>query len=219
MPRSGPRTGRERAHGPRPREIAPDRLIVAETNPLNPPEKKGVKRSRVESECRIGIRAGYLSVRPPLFRSRAGSPGRRLLRLPGQTLASSLREPSHCLRLRQGRLACPIIRLPGANVYGRFSPFIEYAVPLGELVLVVFGQLRVVAFDCNGIDLVACGYAVDDVLVLLADDLAEDGVLVVKPRGRDVGDEELAAVRVGARVGHREDARPPVAQLRSKIRL
>ena len=30
------------------REVAPDRLIVAETNPLNPQEKKGVKRSRVE---------------------------------------------------------------------------------------------------------------------------------------------------------------------------
>ena len=34
------------------REIAPDRLIVAETNPLNPPEKKASKEAASNSECR-----------------------------------------------------------------------------------------------------------------------------------------------------------------------
>ena len=36
--------------------------------------------------------------------------------------------------------------------------------------------------------------------------LAEDGVFAVEPVGDDVGDEELAAVGVGAGVGHREGA-------------
>src|SRR2546430_2597223 len=43
---------------------------------------------------------------------------------------------------------------------------------------------------------------VDDLLP--AADLAEDGMLAIKPVGRDVGDEELAAVRVRTGVGHRQ---------------
>jgi len=46
-------------------------------------------------------------------------------------------------------------------------------------------------------------HRLDDLLAL--SDLAEDGVLSVEPRGLDGGDEELAAVGVGTRVGHGEE--------------
>jgi hypothetical protein len=39
------------------------------------------------------------------------------------------------------------------------------------------------------------------------DDLAEDNVLAVEPRGLDGAEEELGPVGVRAGVGHREDAR------------
>lgn len=43
----------------------------------------------------------------------------------------------------------------------------------------------------------------DEVLAL--DDLAEDDVLAVEPRGDDGGDEELGSVGVGSGVGHRQE--------------
>src|SRR5215212_4128579 len=49
--------------------------------------------------------------------------------------------------------------------------------------------------------LVALADSVDDFLCVL-DHFAEDRMLVVEPGRRDVGDEELGAVRVGARVRH-----------------
>ena len=41
----------------------------------------------------------------------------------------------------------------------------------------------------------------------------EDDVLAIKPRGDDGGDEELGAVRVGARVRHREQEGTVVLEL------
>src|SRR2546427_7114129 len=49
------------------------------------------------------------------------------------------------------------------------------------------------------------------------DDLAEDAVLVVEPRRRHQRDEELPAVGVGPAVGHRQNARLVVAQLRVEL--
>merc|ERR1719335_309393 len=51
----------------------------------------------------------------------------------------------------------------------------------------------------------------DDVHAL--DDLAEDDVLAVEPRGLDGADEELAAVRARARVRHRQHAGATVLEL------
>lgn len=45
------------------------------------------------------------------------------------------------------------------------------------------------------------------------DDLAEDDVLVVQPGGLHSANKELGAVRVGASVGHRQDAGAGVLQL------
>src|SRR5688572_2689368 len=59
-------------------------------------------------------------------------------------------------------------------------------------------------FDRQRVDRVALLDRVDDVLA--AAHLAEDRVLAVEPVGRDVGDEELAAVGVRAGVGHAEAA-------------
>ena len=42
--------------------------------------------------------------------------------------------------------------------------------------------------------------------VLAALDLSKNGVLPIEPVGDDVGDEELAAIRIGAGVCHREFA-------------
>ena len=53
--------------------------------------------------------------------------------------------------------------------------------------------------------------------LLAADDGAEDGVAIVEVLGRALGDEPLGAVRVRAAVGHREDARPAVAELGVKF--
>src|SRR5690606_26087092 len=52
------------------------------------------------------------------------------------------------------------------------------------------------------VNFVSLGDCVNNVLPL--DNLAEDRMLVVEPRCGNVGYEELAAVRVGAGVGHRE---------------
>src|SRR5689334_13759289 len=49
--------------------------------------------------------------------------------------------------------------------------------------------------------------------VLAGDDLTEDDVLAVEPRGDDGGDEELGAVGVGSGVGHREEEGAVVAEL------
>ena len=43
----------------------------------------------------------------------------------------------------------------------------------------------------------------DDVVVL--DDLAEDRIMVLKPRRRYDGDKELRAARIGAGIGHSQD--------------
>ena len=48
--------------------------------------------------------------------------------------------------------------------------------------------------------------------VLASDKLAKDGVLAVQPARLDGCDEELAAVRVGTGVGHRENTRSSVLQ-------
>src|SRR6266516_406810 len=56
---------------------------------------------------------------------------------------------------------------------------------------------------------------IDDLAAL--DDLAKDGVLPVQPGSRDGGDEELRAVRAGARVGHGEQVRPVERQIRVKL--
>ena len=60
--------------------------------------------------------------------------------------------------------------------------------------------------------LVALADGVDDFLRVL-DHFAEDRVLVVEPGRGDVRDEELRAVRVGAGVGHREDAGAAVLEV------
>src|SRR5918997_2475 len=49
------------------------------------------------------------------------------------------------------------------------------------------------------------------------DDLPEDGVPVVKPRRRRVGDEELRTAGAWAAVGHRKDARPVVPEVRMEL--
>jgi len=49
--------------------------------------------------------------------------------------------------------------------------------------------------------------------------LTEDGVLIVQPVGGHLGDKELAAAGIGACVGHAEDARAVMAQLRVKLIL
>ena len=46
---------------------------------------------------------------------------------------------------------------------------------------------------------------------------AEDAVLVVEVRRRPVGEEELAAVRAGAGIGHRQGAGRVVAQRRIEL--
>ena len=62
-------------------------------------------------------------------------------------------------------------------------------------------------------------YRLDDIVLgdgvhhlLALDHLAEHGVAVVQVRGGHMGDEELAAVRARAGVGHGEHARPVVAE-------
>ena len=57
---------------------------------------------------------------------------------------------------------------------------------------------------------------IDDLLAL--GDLTEDDVLVVEPRARDEGDEELRAVGVGASVGHGEEVGDGVLSLEVLIR-
>ena len=43
--------------------------------------------------------------------------------------------------------------------------------------------------------------------ILAASDLSEHGVLAVQPIGGDMRDEKLAAIRVGPRIRHRQEAR------------
>ena len=50
-------------------------------------------------------------------------------------------------------------------------------------------------------------------IITYADDLAEDDMAAIEPGGGDSGDEELRAVRVGAGVGHAEDAGASVLKL------
>ena len=57
---------------------------------------------------------------------------------------------------------------------------------------------------------------INDFLAL--SDLAEDDVLVVEPRARDEGDEELRAVGVGTSVGHGEEVGDGVLSLEVLIR-
>ena len=57
---------------------------------------------------------------------------------------------------------------------------------------------------------VALGDSVEHVHAL--DHLTKHGVMVVQVRCGDVGDEELAAIRVRAGIGHRQDAGAAVAQ-------
>src|SRR5690606_32078162 len=59
-------------------------------------------------------------------------------------------------------------------------------------------------------NLVATLYLVNNILPL--DNPAEDSVLAIKPGSFDVRNEELAAVRVGAGVGHRQNAGAAVLQ-------
>src|SRR5271165_665471 len=56
--------------------------------------------------------------------------------------------------------------------------------------------------DGHALDLVALLYRIHDVLSTA--NLAEDRMLAVQPVGRDMGDEELAAVRVRTGIGHRQ---------------
>ena len=69
--------------------------------------------------------------------------------------------------------------------------------------LVVAGSLLL--FDRHRLQRIALFNGIDHVLA--ARHVAEDGVLAVEVRLGGSRDEELAAVRVGAGVGHREDAR------------
>src|SRR5438046_136542 len=77
---------------------------------------------------------------------------------------------------------------------------------LGLLVADLLDRVGVVALarDLHLLDLVAAPEAIDHVLPL--QHAPEHGVLSVQPLRRQVGDEELRAVRVGARVGHRDRA-------------
>jgi len=56
--------------------------------------------------------------------------------------------------------------------------------------------------DLDAGDLITLLDGVHDILILRAVDGAEDGMLAVKPRGRDMGDEELTAVGAGSGIGH-----------------
>jgi len=71
--------------------------------------------------------------------------------------------------------------------------------------------------DLNAGDLVALSDGVHDLLILVTVDGAEDGVLAVKPWRGDMGDEELATVRSGSRIGHREEAWAVVLEAGSKL--
>src|SRR5690606_25520878 len=63
---------------------------------------------------------------------------------------------------------------------------------------------RGVALDLHRVDRIALGDRVDHRQTF--GDLAEHGVAAVQPVGLDVGDEELAAVGVGAGIGHGQHA-------------
>src|SRR5690242_8204740 len=74
------------------------------------------------------------------------------------------------------------------------------------MALLLREQRARVAADRDRLDLIVAADAVDDLLILGPDHRAEHRVLAVEPRRRAVRDEELAAVRAGPRVRHREDA-------------
>src|SRR5690606_17894424 len=80
----------------------------------------------------------------------------------------------------------------------------EHAIPLGNAIG-PGGQRGVgVALDPHAADVVALLDLVDRFQAF--DDLAEHRVLAVQPRRGHVGDEELAAVGVGTRIGHGQHA-------------
>lgn len=73
-----------------------------------------------------------------------------------------------------------------------------------QVVLLRFEQRGGILVDGDGGDFVPLGDFVHHILP--HDDFAEDGMLSVEVRGWEVGDEELAAIGVRTRIGHREDA-------------
>ena len=86
----------------------------------------------------------------------------------------------------------------------------ENLIPLGHAVLHLseerFGGIR----DGDGLNLITLSNGVHDVLTL--GHFTEDRVLAIQMRGRKVGDEELAAIRLRAGVRHAQDTRFAVLQ-------
>src|SRR5690606_19819887 len=72
-------------------------------------------------------------------------------------------------------------------------------------------------FDCDLVHLVALANGIDHILA--RDNLTKDGVLAVKVGLGGVGDEELAAIGVGASIRHRNDARVMLERVAARFVL
>ena len=81
---------------------------------------------------------------------------------------------------------------------------LEFFIPSGDEFFLGFKKCVRGVKDFDGIDRVALFDGVDNILSFCH--LAENGVFAVEVGSGDVGDEKLAPVGVGPRVGHRKDS-------------